>query len=284
MHAITVYFNDVFYTEDQANTIVPYNDRGYLLGDGLFETIRINDGNPCFLDMHYQRLQQSAKLLSLPFNKSLAEITDILQQLTSCNLVSSQQGVARITLSRGISPRGIMIPIHQQPSLLITVAAANPIKYDTYTMVVAKTISKNAKSISARIKTTSYLDYILARQEANLQQAHDALLLNTEGKVAEATCANIFMVVDNQLYTPPETDGVLPGIMRANIIKACQILDIPCHIQSFTLAELAQAEAIFLTNVLIQLQSVTEIKEVWQAPSNAKKTTVTEILLHYFSH
>jgi branched-chain amino acid aminotransferase len=156
---------------------------------------------------------------------------------------SLNEGSLRLTATRGSGPRGIAPPLDPRPTLLITAAPAAPPPVPAACIVATRT-RRNEHSPLAAVKSLNALDSILARQEARERGADDAILLNTAGRVAEATAANVFAIVEGRLLTPPVPDGALPGVMRAEVLARGAIE------ASLTRDDLLRAEAIFLTSSL----------------------------------
>ena len=188
-------------------------DRGFTLGDGLFETIAVRDGKILRLPAHLARLKQDCQILALPF-----PITDfaaaILAVLESNQL---EDAVIRLTLTRGVAARGVLPPTNPSPTLMITAAPLPPTAASAF-CIISSVTRRNEFSPLSRIKSTNYLDCILAKQEAAKHGADEAIMLNTTGKIAEASSANLFVLKDDVWLTPPLADGALAGIMRGEIL------------------------------------------------------------------
>ncbi len=217
-------------------------DRGFTLGDGVFETIRAADGRPCRLAAHLARLRTGAGLLGL----ELAVDDDALAAAMAALLVASglADAALRLTVSRGPAPRGLLPPAETHPTMLIT-AGPLPPPAPPARLVVATVTRRNEHSPLARIKSLNALDNILARREAAARGADEAVLLNTAGRVAETTIATLFALVDGTVVTPPVAEGALPGIARGAILAAMPVTE-----RRLTLAELGGAEATVLSNSL----------------------------------
>ncbi|MEW6256017.1 MAG: aminotransferase class IV [Pseudomonadota bacterium] len=230
----------------EAARIAP-TDRGFTLGDGLFETIKARDGAPLRLEAHLARLRRGAGLLALPVPR--VDFVAALGETLAANGLSD--GVLRLTLSRGPAPRGVLPPKEPEPSLLIT---AGPLPPDgPVRLVVARVTRRNEFSPLCGIKSLNYLDNILARQEAAGRGADDALILNTQGRIAETSMANVFVVKDGALVTPPLKDGALPGILRAELLKRGAVE------QPLMPGDLARVKEMFLTTSL-GIRSVDEVE------------------------
>lgn len=216
-------------------------DRGFTLGDGLFETLRVTDGAPRHLVRHLARLRAGAALLDLPLPWSDVELADAMAALLAAEGLAD--GSLRLTVTRGPAARGVLPPASPSPSLLITVGGLPP---DGPVRAVVSTVTRrNEHSPLSRLKTLNYLDAILARQEAARRGADDALLLNGAGRLAEATAANLFLRCRDRLLTPPLAEGCLPGIGRALILETHPVEERP-----LTLADLPEADEAVLSNSL----------------------------------
>lgn len=218
-------------------------DRGVLLGDGLFETIAFVDRTPLRFARHLSRLEQGAAMLGMPIPAGAEILLGAIAALAES--VDINEGSIRITLLRGSGPRGVLPPPAPSPTLMVqlipgTVGLGTPLK-----VFVAKSTRRNEHSPLSGIKSTNYLDAIMARREADKAGADDALMLNTGGRVAEASAANVFCRFGDMLVTPPRIDGAMPGIMRQCVIDAEGATE-----KSLLPADLLQADEIFLTSSL----------------------------------
>lgn len=218
-------------------------DRGLALGDGLFETIRVRDGRPLRLAAHCARLRAGADVLDLPVPVSDEALGRALEETLKANAVTD--GVLRLTLTRGPGPRGLLPPPRPRPTLLITAAAGEASSPSPIRAVIATTTRRNEHSPLSRCKCINYLDNILARLEAAKRGAEDALLLNTAGRLAGTTMANLFLVIDGAVVTPPVADGALPGVMRGEVLAAAGAEE-----RSLKPEDLARASEAFVTNCL----------------------------------
>ncbi len=235
--------------EAAAVSISP-SDRGFTLGDGLFETLRCLGGEPQQLDAHLARLSEGAAVLGIPLPMPLARLAEAMRAtLAACGL---SQAALRLTLTRGPGARGLAPPLDSTPTLLIT-AAPLPPPLPPARLITATITRRNQFSPLSRIKSLNYLDNILSRQEAQHAGADDALMLNTLGLAAETSVANLFAVIGGELVTPPLSDGALPGVMRGRVIMSASAVE-----RSLARADLLTAGEIFLTNSL-GIRSVIEL-------------------------
>ncbi|MED5395550.1 MAG: aminotransferase class IV [Pseudomonadota bacterium] len=219
---MTVYLNGRLLAAATAR--IDPTDRGFTLGDGLFESIAVRGGQVRRLTQHLDRLKNGAEILDLVLPAGANELANALERVRAANGV--EDGVLRLTLSRGAALRGLLPAAGTEPTLLIT-ADAGVTDLSPITAITATVTRRNEHSPLAHIKTINYLDNILARREAAEKGADEAILLNTAGRLAETTVANLFMVIGGQTLTPPVAEGALPGVMRADIIAAGEAAERP---------------------------------------------------------
>lgn len=192
-------------------------DRGFTLGDGIFETIRVANGAPRHLPLHLARLRQGADQLGLAVPLSGAQFQTAISALLAASAL--QNATLRITLTRGAGPRGLLPPANPTPTLLITCApfiAAAP----EISAIICQSTRRNEFSPLSHIKSLNYLDSITARREAAARGAEDAIMLNTKGDAVAASAANLFVLQNGSWATPPVRDGALAGTLRARLL-AC---------------------------------------------------------------
>lgn len=217
------------------------DDRGFLFGDGLFETMLARDGQVPLLTLHLWRLSESAAALSIPADPDSFSAA----VLAVAEAAGQGEHAVRLTLSRGTQAgRGYTPPAEPAPTLLITAAPyrrpPNPISLITSSVRVC------AESLTARHKSLSGLDKVMARAEARAAGAGEALMLNTAGRVAEGAAANLFIRRGGLWLTPPVTEGALPGVMRRRLIAVTQAREEPLRP-----SDLLEADGVYLTNALM---------------------------------
>ncbi|WOJ88925.1 aminotransferase class IV [Methylocapsa polymorpha] len=223
-------------------------DRGLLLGDGVFETILVHNGRAFDLDAHLARLETGLGVLGFAEAVDLAKLrADIAHYLT---LENAARAVLRLTVTRGVGPRGLAPPDTPHPTILMTLSPLPPPRERPLSLHVATSTRRNELSPVSRIKALPYLDNLIAFQEARAQGADDAVMLNTRGAVACATVANLFVVREGRLETPPVADGALPGVMRALVLSLAKEAGLAPEENSLRTGDLAAADHVFLTNSL----------------------------------
>ncbi|MCP5518931.1 MAG: aminotransferase class IV [Verrucomicrobiales bacterium] len=240
-----VHLGDRFVPAAEASLSV--DDRGFLYGDGLFETMRVRAGHVPFWREHVERLVEGAMLLRLRLPWSTDDLRERAASLLAANGV--RDGLLRVQVTRGPGRRGYSPKGADRPTgLLTTHRLALPVELAPMRVVVIASPAVWSGSPLNRVKHSSKLAHVLARAEADDRMADEALLLNERGEVVEASAANLFWISDDHLLTPPLASGALPGITRRTVIRAARALDLPVGEPPCTLGALREATGIFLTN------------------------------------
>ena len=212
-----------------SDAVISVFDRGLVLGDGLFETLRVRKGHPEFFDLHFRRFEKSAKRLQLKMPVSEKSLSKIISEL--CRKGRLDDAVARITLTRGRYLGGLSIDPKIPPSLIVT---ATPVGsqpagvYDRGVKVAISGINKAAASgLDPGIKSTNYLANIFAKAEGEKRGCYEAILLGPRGEIAELSTSSFFCVIDGVVVTPPIETGILPGITRQVLLREMKRKKIP---------------------------------------------------------
>ena len=237
-------------------------DRGFLYGDGIFETLRTYNGEPFKLTEHLERMRCSAEKLKISLEYSNAEISETITKLLEKNSV--QDAYIRITLSRGEGGSGLQMSDGLRSTILIQVKSFTPYEKELYEKGMSLSVSKHRRSTTSPIyshKTTNLLTSILLKEEAGSRSAHDSIVLNTDGYVAECIVSNIFMVNSGSVVTPSLDTNILPGITRRTVLDICQNSGIPAREESFKIETLIKAEEVFITNSLMEIMPVSKIDD-----------------------
>jgi len=251
-----IFLNGAFVRAEDAR-IDPF-DRGLTLGDGLFETLRAERGRPVWLEAHLARLRSGAETLAIPVPFSAQEIAAVLARLLEANGLDQESAALRLTLTRGPGPRGLLAPEAPRPTVIATAAPLGRTPLGPARACVAET-RRNERSPLAAVKSLNMLDSVLARAEAARRGFDEALMRNTAGRLAEASSANVFAVIDGQVTTPPVSEGALPGIARARVLRLLAAAGEPVAEAPIALSALARAREAFLTNSLIGVRPLVAI-------------------------
>jgi len=240
-----VFLNGRFLPESEA--VVSVFDRGFLYGDGLFETLRVLNGVPFRWREHLARLDHGAETLkiSLPFDA--AKLHEFADHLIKANQMPD--ALLRLTLSRGVGARGYSPKGADRPSLVMSLHAAPPLQPNPVRQSRLMTSSMRllANDPMAQFKTCNKLPHIVARAEAESVDADEAVLLNSDGFVAEGTSSNLFWLDDGTVFTPPLCAGVLPGITRSVVLELSQSLGLTSRETNLYPRQLCKADGVFLT-------------------------------------
>jgi aminodeoxychorismate lyase len=251
----------------EAEAVVPLNDRGFLLGDGLFETLRVARGRPFRLAQHLERLARGAEFLKIPLPFTSKEIQRFAEQLVAQNEVAD--AILRLTLTRGPGRRGYSPKLAGPPTLAMTLnplPRVNPDEPLQWSLVTSA-LRIPAGDVLAAFKTTSKIVNVMARAEAEEKGADEALLLNTNGEVAETASGNIFWIYQDNICTVPTGRGVLPGITRAVVLEICQSLGLATQKRIIKPEQLRNAEGIFVTQSALGIVPVAAFDGLPVAPS-----------------
>src|SRR6202049_2702406 len=221
-----IYIDGKFYS--QANAKISVFDHGLLYGDGIFEGIRFYNGRVFRLEEHLDRLWDSARSICLEIPMSKREMTEALLETIRQN--DLRDGYIRQIVTRGVGNLGLN-PAHcERPSVIIIAATVTLYPESAYknglTVVTCATRRTNPASLNPAVKSLNYLNNVMARIEANLAGADEALMLNDVGNVAECTADNSFVVKRGQIFTPPIAAGALRGITRLVVFEMAAELGI----------------------------------------------------------
>ena len=242
-------------------------DRGFQLGDGLFETLRARGGRPTELAEHVARLRRSADGLDIPLDAALdQQLADGIAALLAADGLDGPDGDAsiRITVSRGvIVARGLLPLEHPSPTVVIQAWPVTPAPRDHLERglhLVVSAVRRDPENPLAALKTTSRADYVYARLEARRAGADDALFLTTDGHLSEATSANIFLVRGTELVTPALACAILPGTTRTWLLGWAAAAGLAASETWLTTADLAGADEAFLCSSVAGVLPVTRFE------------------------
>jgi len=221
-------------------------DRSVLFGDSIFETLRTFEGDVWMFDEHFVRLQQSSKLSGIPIPQSKNIIKKIMLQ--GIKKINSKNDLrVRLVITRGENGLMLMPPQKPNSELFMIISEIKPLARPLKVLISSLERVSN-KAVPSIIKSGNYFNQILALKEAQAKGFDDAIFLNTQGEVAEATTSNVFCVKNNILFTPPLESGLLAGTIRKLIIGTAQKLKIKVVQKKFKAEFLLKADEVFLTN------------------------------------
>lgn len=254
-----VYINGEFIAQDEAKVSV--FDHGFLYGDGIFEGIRLYSGNVFKLDEHLERLEYSAKAILLDMPWSRAEIAEAVCE--ACRVNGLQDGYIRLIVTRGVGYLGLSPKNCSHPQLIIIADKIQLYPPEFYTeglkVITSATRRMNPAALPPMVKSLNYLNNILAKADAVNLGFHEAIMLNDQGYVAEATGDNIFILHKGKLITPPSVAGALVGITRQTAIDIATGLGYEVLERDLTRYDLWIADEMFMTGTAAEVIPVTEV-------------------------
>lgn len=253
-----IFLNDKIVKETEG--LLSTLDRGFLYGDGLFETLRAYDKKPFRLEDHVTRLSNSAQYFDIPFCYTSQQIRQIIEQLLTEN--NLKDAYLRMTLSRGLGVDGLISTGTGTPTFVIHTKPLAAYPASLYKTGVSLTTSHILRSTTCPVschKTLNFLTNYLIKREAAEKGAHDALILNTDNNIAECAVSNIFVVEKNTVITPSLKANVLPGITRKIILELCKENGIYALEELFGVERILGANEVFITNSLMEIMPVLKI-------------------------
>ena len=260
-----VFLNGQFVPEAQA--VVSVHDRGFMYGDGLFETMRVVQGKPFRLAQHLERLQRGADFLKIKCPFTPAELQNFIGQLIAKNQMPD--AILRVVLTRGPGERGYAPGGGGKPTLVMSLHATPPLDVENpvrCTLIISSIRVPTGDPLAA-FKTTSKLAHVVARMEAAEKGADEALLINTDGEVAETAGGNLFWVSRDRVCTVPAGYGVLSGITRAVVLEICRTLGLPTSECIIKPGALRNLKGLFITQSVFGIVPVAALDGKPVAPS-----------------
>ena len=242
------------------HAFIPVNDHGLLYGDGVFEGIRFYKRRAFRLQRHLQRLQLSARAIALAIPLSVEELTAVIERLIEA--FADDDGYIRLMVTRGAGPLGLNPKSCSQPNVIAIADQLTMIDIGQQAgarLIVSSVRRLPADGLDPRIKSLNYLNHILTKIEANHAGADEAILLNAQGRVAEGTADNVFIVRNGRLLTPPCSEGALEGITRDLVLELAQAEGIETSEQPLGVYDLYAADECFLTGTCAELIAVASI-------------------------
>jgi branched-chain amino acid aminotransferase/para-aminobenzoate synthetase component 1 len=257
-----------------ARARVSVNDRGFLYGDGLFETLRADGGRVLFLGEHLERLQASSRAFNLPFPQ--VPWQDRLRQLLGANGLSQGPARIKILLSRGLA-EGLGLPADCRPTLVIWARPYTPPPPAEYAAGWPVAVFPPGRStFLGRHKSLNYLFYLAARQYALDRGAREALVLEADGLVSEGAATSLVYLHQGRYYAPASASA-LPGVTLAVLQRGLTARGLGLEARPTTVAQLQEADGLWLANSLLGLMPVAAIDGA-PAPVSRATEFLQEIL------
>jgi branched-chain amino acid aminotransferase len=254
-----VYVNGHFLPKDEARVSV--FDHGFLYGDGIYETLRSYQGKIFLLNKHLARLKHSAEAVSLSLPLSLEKIGDALREALAVNKL--RDAYLRIQISRGAGDIGLDPALCPAPTIIIIAKPFKDYPREHYekgvAVAVVQTRRNHPLSLSPSIKSTNFLNNILAKIESLRAGAYEGIMLNWKGEVAEGTISNIFIVKKGILTTPNLETGILEGVTRDLVLHLARKSDIPVTEAPLIPKDVFRADECFITNTTLEIMPVATV-------------------------
>ncbi|MBI5399207.1 aminotransferase class IV [Candidatus Saganbacteria bacterium] len=238
-------------------------DRGFLYGDGCFESLRTFDGKPFLLPEHLHRLWHGLKILKIKPPVKIDALKIIVDQLITQSRLPN--AYIKIIITRGA----------ERPSLIIFVRPLPKSGRNKNKIVISRWIKPELPT--SRLKTLNYLNNQLIGTEGALSDAGEVIQVASDGFVTEGTKSNIFIVKRGAIITPPTPLPILPGVIRAYVIKLARRLGHKVIENKFKVRELLQADEVFITNSLLDIQPITKVNK-----TVINRDTITQALIKNF--
>jgi branched-chain amino acid aminotransferase/para-aminobenzoate synthetase component 1 len=268
-----VWLNDGLIPISQARVSV--NDRGFLYGDGLFETLRADSGRVHFLTEHLERLAASARVLRLPFPANVAW-PERLAQLLAANGLGRGPARVKILLTRGVA-EGLGLPEECRPTLVIYAQPYTPPSPEAYAAGWPVVVFPEGRStFVGRHKSLNYLFYLAARQFALDRGAKEALILEADGLVSEGAATSLIYLHQGQYYLPASASA-LPGVTVTVLGRGLAARGLSLETRPTTVAQLKEADGLWLANSLMGLMPVAAVNGT-PVPVNAATAFLQKIL------
>ena len=254
-----IYINGSYFSEADAKISV--FDHGLLYGDGIFEGIRIYNNRVFKLVEHVERLYYSAKAIALTIPMTQEEM--IRAVVETCKANNLSDGYIRLVVTRGEGTLGLGPERCKKAQVIVIASTIQLYPEELYTkgmsIITVPTTRNHHNAINPAIKSLNYLNNILAKIEANNAGVQEAIMLNSQGYVAECTGDNIFLVKRNQLFTPPLSAGALYGITRGTVLDLAREAGMEISEPDVTRYDVYNADECFLTGSAAELIPVTKV-------------------------
>jgi len=277
-----IYVDGRLYGKDDARISV--FDHGFLYGDGVFEGIRVYDGCVFRLKEHLHRLYASAKTLTLEIPLTYEEMRQAVLDTVAAN--EARDAYIRLVVSRGPGDLGIDPANCVKPTVVIIVGGIKlypPELHEKGVTLITSSLRRiPLDSLDPRIKSLNYMNNILAKIEAKRAGAHEAVLLNHQGMIAECSADNLFLVTRGVLQTPDLIHGALPGITRACVLELAASLGIPAVQCALAMHDVYNADEAFVTGTGAEV--VAAVSADGRKIGDGRPGPITHKLVEAFRH
>ncbi len=264
---------------------VSVRDRGFMYGDGAFETLRAYGGDVFRWDSHADRLDETCTILQLDHGLSRETLKQRIDDTLDANNLTD--AYVKLAITRGVQSGKLTPQPTSDPTVVVYVSSlprggkeSTPVWDGPATLQTVKTKRIPNNALPARAKTHNYLNGILARLELRVSDADEAVMIDQDGFVAEGATSNLFFVDDNALKTPSLEGPVLPGITRQTVIELAESESIPVETGRYRPDDLRSADEVFVTNSTWEIRPVDRVDgiSIGEAAGAGPVTTLLSIL------
>lgn len=271
-----VLINEKLVDEQDAN--VPYNDRGYVFGDGIYEYIRVYDNNVFTAKEHFERLLRSAKEIGLELKYNVDELTELVQELLSTNGIVN--GGVYIQVTRGAAPRDHAFPTPSVEANIMAFTKSYDRPYKLLEEGINAITTEDIRWLRCDIKSLNLLGNVLAKEYATKYNAQEAIQHRGD-IVTEGSSSNVYAIKNGEIYTHPVNNYILNGITRMVIKSVAEEKDIPFNEEVFTLDFLKNADEIIVSSTSIEVMPV--VKLSGENVGNGEVGSITKSLQEGFN-
>ena len=272
---------------DDAHAVISVFDHGFLFGEGIYETLRTYNGEPFLLDRHMRRLRQSAAMLNLALpleDRQLAERFDETMRAAGLGPAGGGEAYIRLLVTRGIGDLTYDPAATPEPSLVVIVKPHVDLEDAIYErgvrVALVSVIRNHPETVNPLIKSNNLLNCALAMQEAVRRGAFEGLMRNYRGELAEFSTANLFVVTNGAVLTPPLGAGLLPGITREFLFEVGADAGVPVREEVLKDPDLFGADEVFLTSTTREIVPIVTVDD--RTIGGGKPGPVTRALLQRF--
>lgn len=258
--AVKVSINGTIY--DAADACVSVFDRGFLYGDSIYEVMRTSGGHPVDLDRHLERLQRSAAAIALdpPDPEALRGAIDAVLEAAG-----NTESYLRLMVTRGAGEIGLDTALATDPKTIVIVRPLQLPARELYEHGIQLKIvgveRTSPRAVDPRAKSGNYLNNIMALHEARRAGAHEALMCDASGRVAEGASSNVFAVREGRVTTPALEIGLLAGITRGRVLELCRDAGIPVVEGELRAEDVRGADEAFITSTIRGVLAVRSVDE-----------------------
>ena len=268
-------YNGKIYKEN--TPVIGADNRGLRFGDGIFETIKIKQGQFILPNEHFARLWKGMQVLqfSIPKHFDPEKLQEEILLLAKKNQ-HEQAARIRIAVFRGSG--GLYDATDHRPNYIIQTWALPEGNGDWNSnglVLGINTQIQKSCDILSNLKHNNYLPYVLAALEAKAKKWNDTIILNSNNRICDTTIANIFIIKNNVIYTPSLNEGCVAGVMRKYLIDTLKENGFDCIEKSLSIQELMNADEVFLTNSIYNIRWVSSIADMTFSNTLTKKIYAT---------